>query len=91
MEFIEIILEELGSIFTKYELHIIERRTNYLKLQNAYLEVVISHNQFENSNVLWLGSNNEQIDKVEIDNEILRLFFNSDLKLSQVSTNQIYQ
>jgi hypothetical protein len=85
MEFIQIISEKLETVIKKHDLRIVDKQSNYLKLQSNYLIVIIVHNQFENSNILWLGRNDEKNDKVEIDNEALKLFFNSDLKLSQVS------
>ncbi|MDD5150457.1 MAG: hypothetical protein PHC28_08225 [Flavobacterium sp.] len=86
MEFSKIVLEKLGLIFKEYSLNIIERRSDYLKLNSKYLRIIISHNRFENSNTIWLGRNDEKSAKVEIDDEILKQFFNSKLKLSQVST-----
>ena len=85
MKFNQLILEKLAVIFQKYHLHYLEQRDNYLKLASDDLEIIITHNQFENSNTLWLGRNNETTSKVEIDNDTLKLFFKSDLKLSQVS------
>lgn len=85
MEFNQIILEKLGFLFKKYNLQILEQRSNYLKLQSNSLIIIIAHNQLENSNTLWLGRNDEKTDKVEIDNTTLKLFFKSDLKLSQIS------
>jgi hypothetical protein len=84
MNFNQIILERLGLILRKYNFTIIEQRHNYLKLQSKYLLIILVHNQIENSNTIWLGENGKKIDKVEIDNKALKLFFNSDLKLSQV-------
>lgn len=49
--------------------------------------LIFVHNQIENSNTFWIGKDDKKIDKVEIDNKILKAFFNSDLKLSQVPTN----
>lgn len=86
MEYSKIVLEKLALIFKKYKLNIIERRSDYLKLNSKYLRIIISHNRFENSNIIWLGRNDEKSAIVEIDDDILKQFFNSKLKLSQVST-----
>ncbi|MBB6498133.1 hypothetical protein [Pedobacter cryoconitis] len=85
MKFNQIILEKLGVLFQKCNLNIIEQRDNYLKLLSKYLVIIIAHNQLENSNTIWLGRNDDKMDKVEVDNKVLKLFFGSDLKLSDVS------
>jgi len=84
MIFSQLVLARAGFIFQKYNLKIIEQQDNSLKLQSEYLVIIIAHNQLENSNTLWLGRNDKKIDKVEIDNETLKSFFDSNLKLSQV-------
>jgi hypothetical protein len=85
MEFDQLVLNKLGSTFNEYGLITVEQRSDYIKLQSNCIEVVISHNKYEKSNTIWLGSIEEQREKVEIDNEALVLFFNSELKLSNVS------
>lgn len=89
MEFINMVLDKLGSILEKYEFQIIEQRDNYLKLQNKHIELSITHNPFENLNVFWIGSNNSLKDKIEIDDEVLKLFFKTNLRLSHAS-NEIF-
>jgi hypothetical protein len=81
MKFNKKVLEKLGLFFDKYDLHIVEQRNNYLKLQSYYFIAIISYNQFEHSTTLWIGSNDKQ---VEIDNLLLKSFFNSDLQLSNL-------
>lgn len=84
MEFNEIVIERLNLIFKEYKFNILEQRSNYLKVQSENLIIIIAHDQFENSNSLWMGRNDDKIDKVEIDNKTLKLFFNSNLELSNV-------
>jgi hypothetical protein len=87
MEFNKLIFEKLGLIFQKYNLHLVEQRSNYLRLQSSSVIIIISQNPLENSNTLWIGRNAANSDQVEIDNKTLRLFFKSDLRLSEVTIN----
>lgn len=85
MDFSNLILEKIGSFVEEYNFRIVEERSYYLKLQSDNLIIIVVHNEMENSNTLWLAENETKINNIEIDNEVLKLFFNSDLKLSQVS------
>jgi hypothetical protein len=84
MDFSELVLEQLDTIFKKYDLQVIEQRRDYLKLQSEVLTIIIAHNELEHSNVFWLGERGK-VDLVEINNKLLELYFKSKLKLSQVS------
>lgn len=87
MNFSQMILQKLRLTFKKYGLHVVEQQDNYLKLCSKYLVIIFVHDKIENSNTFWLGKNDDKLDKVEIDNSALKLFFHSDLKLSQVSVD----
>ena len=84
MEFSQRIFQKLATVITAYNLNIVEERSYYLKLQSNYIVIVFIHNELEGSSALLLGGNNEKVHMVEIDNEVLKSFFDSDLKLSQV-------
>lgn len=84
MKFSEQILSRLEVDFKTYDLNIVEQRDNYLRLKNIFVIIIIAHNQLEKSNVIWLGKNVEKPDLVEIDNQVLELFFQSNLNLSEV-------
>lgn len=85
MSFDQIILEKLGFLFDTYGLKVKERRTSYLKLQTGNLEVTFSHNTLERSSTFWVRKMIEKTNTIEIDNKTLKLFFNSELKLNDVT------
>lgn len=85
MEFNKLIFERLGLIFQRYNIHIVEQRSNYLRLQSPSVIIIIAHNSLENSNTLWIGRSDANSEKIEIDNKTLTLFFKSDLQLSGVT------
>jgi hypothetical protein len=87
MKFSQSILEKLSLIIKKYNLKKVEQSDYYLKLCSKNLVIILVHNRLENSNVLWIGKNNDRVDKVEIDNDALRRFFCTDLVLNGVSTD----
>lgn len=84
MEFIEAILHKTKEIILKYGFEIVEQRKDYLRLKSINLEIIIVKNHYEKTQTLFLGKAN----KVEIDNEVLQYFFNSDLRLSNVSQEE---
>ncbi|MCH7403557.1 hypothetical protein MM214_16965 [Belliella kenyensis] len=82
MEFNQLILEKLHSLFIDYGLEKTEQSTNIVKYESQELVIVLSHNPRENSNTLWVGR--KHFNEVEIDNQVMREYFNSDLKLSNL-------
>jgi intein/homing endonuclease len=84
MKFDQFVLEKCRQVFQKYDLQIVEHLDNYIKLQSKNMIVVISHNPFENSNILWFSKNEENAKIIEIRKDTLKDFFNSDLKLSDL-------
>jgi hypothetical protein len=84
MTFSQIILEHLGAIFNNYNVKVIEQRCDFVEVQSETCKIIIAHNHLENSNIVWLGVIDRE-DLVEIDNELLELYFHSKLKLSQVT------
>src|SRR5882757_6133144 len=87
MKFNELIIERLGVILTKYNLHIVDQFENYLKLQSKNLNIILTYNSLENSNTFWIGRNIDNSDNIEIDDTLLREFFQSDLKISLCTTD----
>jgi hypothetical protein len=88
MSFSQIILENFGSTFRKYHLYVIDQEDNYLKVCSDNVMLTFVHNPRENSNTFWAGKNDNQTDKVEIDNNLLETFFSSQLKLSHTKINE---
>lgn len=84
MIFSEVILKHLGKIFNNYNFKIVEQRRDFIEVQSKAYKIIIVHNQFENSNTLWLGVNDKD-HLVEINNDCLDLYFHSKLKLSGIS------
>ncbi len=82
MEFNQLILEKLHPLFTEHGLTIAEESKDIVKYESKELIILLVHNPREKSNTLWVSSN--LLNSVEIDNELMQKFFNSDLKLSNL-------
>lgn len=82
MEFNQLISAKLHSLFTEHGLEITEQSKNIVRYESAVLHISLVHNPRENSNILWLGKKN--FNDVEIDNQVMREHFNSDLKLGNL-------
>ena len=82
MEFNQLISERLHSLFIDHGLEITEQSKNIVRYESRELVVGLSHNPRENSNTLWVGR--KHFNEVEIDNQVMREHFNSDLKLSNL-------
>lgn len=82
MEFNQLISEKLHSLFIDHRLEMTEQSKNIVKYESQELVIGLSHNPRENSNTLWVGR--KHFNEVEIDNQIMREHFNSDLKLSNL-------
>lgn len=78
MEFSQLILKKLHPLFTEHGLEIAEQSKNIVRYESAILHISLAHNPRENSNTLWVGSKHTD-DFIEIDNQVLREYFNSDL------------
>ena len=90
MNFNQLVLAKLGAMFLEYDLRIAEQFENYLKLQSKSLIMIITHNPLEGSNMFWIGRNIPGLDKIEIDNEVMREFFHSELPISSCTTTDIF-
>ena len=82
MEFSKLILEKIHSLFDENNFKLVLESKNQVRYKSDDLYVAMNHNPRENSNILWIGRNNFQ--EVEIDNQVMKEFFNSDLKLSSL-------
>ncbi len=80
MEFNNQIFKKLNSFFIENEFTLTEETNQIIKYQSDKLIISIVYNSRENSNSLWLGSDYLK-NFIEIDNELLKIFFDSDLKL----------
>jgi len=84
MEFVQTIIEKIGSLFDRYSIEVVEKRDDYLKLKSPCLIMRIVHNSLEKSNTLWIGRNGNG-NEIEVDNDVLFTFFKLEMKLSQVT------
>lgn len=82
MEFNQLISQKLQSLFTEHGLKMTEQSKYIVRYESNELVISLSHNPRENSNTLWVGRKN--FNEVEIDNQIMREHFSSDLKLSNL-------
>lgn len=82
MEFNQLISQKLQSLFAEHGLKMTEQSKYILRYESNELVISLSHNPRENSNTLWVGR--KSFNGVEIDNQIMREHFSSDLKLSNL-------
>ena len=82
MEFKQLISTKLHSLLTEHRMEITEQSENIVRYESAVLHISLVHNPLENSNNLWLGR--KHFNLVEINNQIMQEYFNSDLKLSNL-------
>ena len=84
MEFNQLISEKLHSLFTEYGFEITEQLKNIVRYESKILHVSLAHNDRENSNVFLFGSKSSN-DFVEMDNQVMKDFFDSDLQIKNLS------
>lgn len=82
MEFNQLISIKLHSLFTEHGMEITEQSKNIVRYESAVLHISLVHNPRENSNNLWVGRRHFNV--VEINNQVMQEYFNSDLKLSNL-------
>lgn len=82
MEFNNAIHSQLDSIFDKYKLNVVQENKNSLHLASPFISITLSHNSYERSNNLFFITSSQNSQTIEIDNEILKNFFKTNLKLS---------
>jgi hypothetical protein len=83
MEFNQFISDRLGLIFQKHNLHIIEQFKNHVKLKSDRVFITLNHDERENSNAFYIGSNEDFL--YPVDEYVLKRAFNSDLKISNLT------
>lgn len=83
MEFNQLVLDGLGLIFQKHNLHVIEQFKNHLKLKSDSVIITLNHDERENSNAFYVGNNQDFL--YPVDEYILKSAFNSDLKINHVT------
>ncbi len=83
MDFNQLILEKLHSLFIGNGFKIKERLKNIVRYESKILHVSLVHNDRENSNTFWLGLKSSN-DFIEIDNQVMKDFFNSDLQIKDL-------
>ncbi len=82
MEFNQLISEKLDSLFIDHGLEMTEQSKNIVTYESQELVIGLSHNPRENSNTLWVGR--RHFNEVEINNQVMREYFNSGLKISNL-------
>ncbi len=86
MEFNQEVHNKLDLIFQEYNLLIVEEYKNYLKLRSSYLMIIIGYSPLENSGILYIGRQTVKSEMIEVHNDVMKEFFNSDLRLSSLTT-----
>ena len=84
MDFNKLISEKLHSLFTEYGLEVTEQLRNIIRYESKILHISLAHNERGNSNNFWLSSKLSN-DFVEMDDQVMKDFFDSDLKLKNLS------
>lgn len=83
MEFNQLVLNRLGLIFQKHNLHVIEQFKNHVKLKSDSVIITLNHDERENSNAFYVGGNEDFL--YPVDEYVLKSAFNSDLKINNVT------
>lgn len=83
MEFNKLVFKELGIIFKSNNLHIIEQSNNHVKLKSKSLVITLIHDERENSNGIYVGSNEDFL--YPVNEFILKNAFNSNVKIDNVT------
>lgn len=83
MEFNQLVSNRLGLIFQKHNLHVIEQFKNHVKLKSDSVIITLNHDERENSNAFYVGSNEDFL--YPVDEYVLKSAFNSDLKINHVT------
>lgn len=86
MEFNQEVHYKLDLIFQEYNLLIVEEYENYLRLKSPHLTIIIGYSPIENSGILYIGRSSGNSEMVEVNNDVMKEFFNSDLHLSSLTT-----
>ena len=84
MLFNQLVSNKLHSLFTEYGLIMTEQINNTVRYESSIIHISLVYNIRENSNYFWLGTKSSNI-FVEMNNEVMRDFFYSDLKLEHLS------
>jgi len=82
MEFNRLVIDVLLPIFTKNHFHIEDQFENHIKLKSEKVEIIISHNGLDQVNSLSIVA--AKGFSYPIDEEVLRLIFQCDVKIDNV-------
>lgn len=82
MEFNELILNKLKSIFQKHNFYAKEQFKNYVKLESENLVIIFSHDKRENSNSFYAGR--AENSAYPIDEDVIETVFDFTLQISNV-------
>ena len=82
MEFNLVILEKLGTFLALQGLQVVEESKNIVKYENERYFIKFVYNARENSYSLCVGG--KCFNEIEIDNQLMREYYKSDLKLGQL-------
>lgn len=73
MEFNQIIVKKLDSLFTKYGLEVTEQSNDFIKYESQRLIITLIHNHRENLSTLYIGKDDRNL--LMIDGNIIKKFF----------------
>jgi len=85
--FSEVILEKVGPLFKRYNFHVVEQQDYYLRFSSGKFDIAFVQDKRDKANNIFFDIIREKIQTIEIGTTIAKLFFNSDLKLSDVPTD----
>ena len=86
MKFNQLVLEKFKIFFDKNNYQIIENLEWNIKLKSNFVTIRFCFNKMEYENYLFIGLNNENL--IEINDEILKDVFSSDIKINNLPTEQ---
>lgn len=83
MTFNQLVSYKLRPIFQRGNLQITESSKNYIKFKSDNVVITLNHNERDNSNAFYVGSNEDFL--YPIDEYLLKSVFKSNLKINQVT------
>jgi hypothetical protein len=78
VEFNQVIIQKLDSLFAEYGLEVTEQSNSFIKYKSQKLVVTLIHNHRENLSNFWIGKDDKS--QLLIDGNIIKKFFTYDLE-----------
>ena len=82
MKFNQDKLSEIKALFNEFGFSLQEESELHVRFESKHVLIVFSHNPRENSNTLWVKGKHTH--EIEIDNRLMKDFFDSDIKISEL-------